>query len=131
MNERQRAAVMEYLEECSDSEIMGVVSTIVNYSGDCEYLEWFEMYMFNDLMQDRTPLQIAEEVASAGNDFDPDDSYFRWDSCGSLVSSNSIEYDKYDLEDIIDALDSMPYRYLPSDIQNILDDNEDEEDEEE
>ena len=130
MNDKQRDAVLEYLEDCGSEDIKDIVGTVQSYIGGLEDLEWFYMEEFDTFMEDKLPLQIAIEVNNAGGDFDPDDRYFHWNSMGNLVSSDTIEYDKYDLDDIIDGLDSMNYRDLPREIQEILDENEDDEEDE-
>ena len=137
MNDKQREAVKEYLEDCNDNEMMEVVSAINSYSGGLEELEYFDMAMFDEFMDGKKPLEIAQEVSRAGDDFDPYEKYFRWDSCGNLISADSIEYDDYELDDIIDAIDDVPRRELPAKLRGILRDNdyydedEDEEDDDE
>lgn len=131
MNEKQRGALWEYIEDCSDSDVMYLVSCIQGYNGSLEGLEWFDMCEFDTFFCDKTPLQIAQEVSEAGDAFNPDDKYFHWDSCGDLESADHIEYDKYNIEDIIDAIESIPQQHLPKDVVDILSEYEDEDDDEE
>lgn len=130
MNDKQRNAVLEYLEDCASENIKDTVFTVQCHVGGLEDLEWFYMEEFDMFMDGKLPLQIAIEVCNAGDDFNPYDRYFHWDSMGNLVSSDTIEYDKYDLDDIIDGLESMNYRDLPRGIQEILDENADDEEDE-
>lgn len=127
MNDKQRDAVLGYLEDCASEDIKDIVFTVQCHVGGLEDLEWFYMEEFDMFMDGELPLQIACVVYAADDDFNPYERYFHWDSMGNLVSSDTIEYDKYDLDDIIDGLDSMNYRDLPQTIQTILDENEDDE----
>lgn len=127
-NDKEIDALREFLEDCEDYEVLLVINTCRGLKGSLEDLNWMEMYMFDELYQENTPLQIAIDVSDAGNDFDPTDNYFRFDCCGNLESAVNIELSDYEITDIIDALDNLNYSDLPDCIKEVLREVEDNDD---
>lgn len=127
-SDKQVEAIRNYLEDCDTSELLSVIHTCRSINGFLEDMDWLEMCMFDELYQEKTPLQIAIDVSDAGNDFDPYDDYFRFDSCGNLESSDTIELDSYEINDVIDALDSLNYKDLPESIKDVLKEAEEDDD---
>lgn len=128
MNEKQREAILEYLNDCDDEEILNIVRDINSYNGDCDNLVWYDMeYEFDELCDGMKPWEVAR--ACYYGDFNPTHDYWHYDGYGNFESTDYFNYDESDKEDIIDAIEHIPYRYLPDEIQQILDDNEDEGDE--
>ena len=130
MNNKQYDAIMEYLDDLDDSDILSLVRDINGYDGSLESLEWFEMeYEFDELLSGMSPWDIARAVAYG--DFVPGHDYWRWNGYGNLESTDWLDYDESDKDEIINAIDNLPYRYIPDEIRNILDENEDDGEEEE
>ena len=130
MNNKQYDAIMEYLDDLDDRDILSLVRDINGYDGSLESLEWFEMeYEFDDLLSGMSPWDIARAVAYG--DFAPGHDYWRWNAYGNLESTDWLDYDESDKDEIINAIDNLPYRYVPDEIRNILDENEDDGEEEE
>ena len=130
MNEKQREAILEYLNDCNDEEILSIVRDINGYNGECENLEWFDMeYEFDELCGGMKPWDIAR--ACYYGDFNPAHDYWPYDGYGNFESTDYLDYDESDKEDIIDAIEHIPYGYLSDDIQNILDENEENDEESE
>lgn len=128
MNEKQREAILDFLNDCNDEGILNIVRDINGYSGDYDNLVWYDMeYEFDELCDGMKPWEIAR--ACYYGDFNPTHDYWRYDGYGNFESTDYLDYDESDKEDIVNAIENIPYSYLPNDIQQILDDNEGEGDE--
>lgn len=58
------------------------------------------------------------------------DNYFRFDDLGNFESCNVIELDNYDIDAMIEAVETIPESCVPSDIKDIIEEAEEEEEEE-
>lgn len=127
MNDKQREAILDFLNDCNDEEILNIIRDINGYSGDYDNLVWYDMEEFDELCDSMKPWEVAR-ACFYGN-FNPTHSYWRYNAYGNFESTDWLDYDESDKEDIIDAIEHIPYSYLPDNIQNILDENGESEDE--
>lgn len=121
-----REKLREYLEDCSDQELLSVIRDVNSHNGACEDLLWYDMYLFDEFMDGKKPREIAELICSG--EFDIDEKYFRYDSCGDLESCDIIELDDYEISDIIDELLDMPLSQLSGEVKFLLMEGDDDED---
>ena len=132
MKENTFEAIHEFLNGADTETILSIIREINGYNGSLEDMEWYDMEEFDELLESRTPWEIAR--ACYYGDFCPMHGYFKWNSYGNLESTDFINLDDSDIQEILEAINSIPYQYLPSDIQFIIDEyengNDDEEEEE-
>lgn len=128
MNDKIKKAIREYLEEASSQTILDLVNEIYNHTGELSDLVWENMENFNEYCQDIEPHKIANWIFYG--DFRPNDDYFRFDSLGNFESCSVIELDNYDIDEIIEAIETIPENCIPSDIKDIIEEAEEEEEEE-
>lgn len=122
LNDKTKNAIREFLEEADCQTIFDLVNEIYNCNGELSDLVWEDMENFNECCQDMEPHKIAACIFYG--DFRPNDNYFRFDSLGNFESCDYIELDNYDIDEIIEAVETMPERYIPSDIKNIIEEEE-------
>ena len=115
-------ALTDYLEGLSDEDLVGVVSELNSYNDSLGTDEWMEMDSFDDVCCGMSPTQVAMRIYYG--DFNPNNKYFRFDGYANFEST---DYPDYDTDDIIEAIDNIPYQYLPSEIQSVMDNVEEEE----
>ena len=91
--------IIEYLKD--DPELLNNCMELVDQETGClgEY-KIYPMEMFDDLMSDQTPLEIAEQVSNGSdyrnNDFNTGRKYFYWSlQTGYLVSTDDPSYEDY------------------------------------
>lgn len=125
LNNKTKNAIREFLEEADSQTIFYLVNEIYLCNGELSHLVWEDMESFDELCQGMEPHKIANCVFYG--EFCPNDNYFRFDDLGNLESCDYIELDNYDIEEIIEAVETMPERYIPSDIKNIIEEEEEEE----
>lgn len=127
MNTKQIEAIKAYLnEDCNDEEIFGLVRDINSYDGSLECLAWEDIDSFDELHSHMKPWEIAR--ACFFGDFNPTHRYWKYDGYGNFESTDYLDFDETNIDEIIEAIDNISYSYLPSEIQEILDENEEGED---
>lgn len=130
MTEKQTNALKVYLTDYyPDDEILTLVRDINYYDGSLESLFWENMDSFDELCEGMKAWEIAR--ACFYGDFNPNHNYWRGDGYGNFESVDYVSFDESKIEEIIEAIDNIPYKYLPSEIQTVLDENEEDEEEEE
>lgn len=125
--------IRELLENDNDifTEAIEELDSWNGYLGDDRY---FGMYDFDELMQGKTPSEIAQEVWNGG--FNPNDDYFRFTIYG-VESDCYKDYSDYLDDYFIDELiNCYPHLCINSDLEALLEDYDyaddfDEEEEEE
>ena len=122
LNDKTKNAIREFLEEADSQTIFDLVNEIYNCNGELSDLVWEDMESFDEYCQSMEPHKIARCIFYG--EFCPNDNYFRFDDLGNLESCNYIELDNYDIDEIIEAVETMPERYIPSDIKNIIEEEE-------
>lgn len=121
--------IKSYLEELNGSEVLSIVREINSYNGALESLTWESMEDFDELCGNMKPWEVAR--ACYFGDFNPTHKFFRWNAYGNFESTDYLEFDSYDFDEIVETCSDMPYSYLPTEIQFIYDEFEEEENEEE
>ena len=129
MKENTFETIHEFLNRANTETILSIIREINGYNGSLEDMKWYDMEEFDELLEGKTPWEIAR--ACYYGSFCPADGYFKWNGYGNLESTDFINLDDSDIQEILEAIDSIPYRYLPSDIQFIIDECENRNDEEE
>ena len=118
--------IKDLLENMSESKLY----TIANeYFDKTEYYDdrIYDMEEFDEIMNGMSPSDIALKIFYG--DFRPNDHYFKFDGCANFQSFDYIS-DEVDLEEIADYIVDNDEDFDNSDIREILDE-ENEEDEEE
>ena len=118
--------IKDLLENMSESQLYTIVNEYfdkTNYYDDRIY----DMDEFDEIMSGMSPSDIALKIFYG--DFRPNDHYFKFDGCANFQSFDYIS-DEVDLEEIADYIVDNDEDFDNSDIREILDE-ENEEDEEE
>ena len=118
--------IKDLLENMSESQLYIIAN---EYSDKTNYYDdrIYDMDEFDEIMDGMSPWNIATKIFYG--DFRPNDNYFRFDGCANLESFDYIS-DEIDLEEIADYIIDNDEDFDNSDIREILDE-ENEEDEEE
>lgn len=124
LKDKTKNAIREYLEDSSSSILFDLVNEIHRYNGELSHLVWEDMESFDELCQGMEPHKIANCIFYG--EFCPNDNYFRFDDLGNLESCDYIELDDYDIDEIIEVVEAMPENYIPSDIKDIIEEEEEE-----
>ena len=118
--------IKDLLENMSESKLF----TIYNeYLDKTEYYDdrIYDMEEFDEIMSGMSPSDIALKIFYG--DFRPNDHYFKFDGCANFQSFDYIS-DEVDLEEIADYIVDNDEDFNNSDIREILDEeNEEDEDE--
>lgn len=125
LKDKTKNAIREYLEDSSSSILFDLVNEIHRYNGELSHFVWEDMENFDELCQGMEPHKIANCIFYG--EFCPNDNYFRFDDLGNLESCDYIELDDYDIDEIIEVVEAMPENYIPSDIKDIIEEEEEEE----
>lgn len=111
-----------------DEMLIDVVREINSWDGSLRQLDYLNMDEFDDILYGTQPIDLAFTIHN-GN-FNPNDDYFIFNEDGNLESesrSGVLEEMKDYIDDVIERLiDLQDNLYLPQEVQDIL--NEDEED---
>lgn len=124
LKDKTKNAIREYLEDSSSSTLFDLVNEIHRYNGELSHLVWEDMENFDEMCQGMEPHKIANCIFYG--EFCPNDNYFRFDDSGNLESCDYIELDDYDIDEIIEVVEAMPENYIPSDIKDIIEEEEEE-----
>ena len=79
-------AITTYVENLSKGELVELLQHMDAYDGcfaDCVY---YDMDVFDEFLDGYTPMEIAQMIFF-GDDFNPNDDYFRFNAYGNLESS--------------------------------------------
>lgn len=129
LNVKQENAIRDFLREQTDDNILSIVKEINGWNGQLEDLTWYDIeYEFNELMDGIEPWEVAR--ATFYGEFNPTHSYWRYNAYGNFESIDCLNYDNDDIEEIIEALYSIPYEDFPDDIKELLEDIESEDEDE-
>ena len=124
LNDKTKKAIREFLKEADSQTIFDLVNEIHWCNGELSDLVWENMENFNEYCQYMEPHKIANCIFYGK--FCPDDNYFRFDNLGNFESCDYIVLDNYDIDEIIEAVEMIPERYIPSDFKDIIEENEEE-----
>lgn len=99
-------AIKSYVEHLSGDDLAVLLQHMNAYDGCFDYASYYDMDEFDELMSNYNPMQIAQMIYF-GDDFNPNDEYFRFNAYGNLESANwrDVEAEAEDLvDDILDHL---------------------------
>ena len=109
-------------------ESVELVQSINSYNGSLENLELYDVDVFDELMgeyvRSEGAWQFACRVAFGRFNPSPFSDYFGFDGYGNLVSYSRYEYEEIlrdSIDEIMEAIESVPPRYLPDWIKEYLD----------
>lgn len=122
LNDKVKKAIREYLKETDSNSLFSIINDIYNETGELESLVWNYMDEFDEMCSGMEPHKIANCIFYG--DFRPNDNYFRFDNLGNFESCDYIELDNYDIDEIIEAVETMPEMSIPSDIKDIIEEEE-------
>lgn len=129
LNVKQENAIKDFLTGQTHDHILDIVREINGWDGQLEHLTWYDMDEFNELTNGMEPWDIARAVFFG--EFNPTYDYWRFNAYGNLESTDYLSYDYSDIEEIIEALYSIPWENFPDDIKELLEDIESEDEDEE
>lgn len=126
MKQTTEEKILDYLNDMDDSDFNTLAE---EYLEENSYFDdiYRPMDEFDSFMEGKTPSDIAITLACAGSDFNINDEYFRFDGYANPVSANEFDYrDDINMRDFVNWL--MDGNGSPdSDLQDIIDDGDDEE----
>ena len=73
-------------------ELLEMVQEVNSYNGDLEYLEFYDMECFNELMNGLEPDELARRIFFG--DFNPNHDYFEFNGYGNLESLSVYDVEK-------------------------------------
>lgn len=126
LNRKEKIEIMkELLDNLGESELWSVhwsYCDVHHYEDD----RIFDMCLFDEDYADSSPLTIASAVYNG--EFDPNDSYYKYDGYGNLKSGSI--WDLVDTEELAKDIVDTENWYDNNEIQEQLEEWEEEEDEE-
>lgn len=99
-------AIRNYVEHLMGDDLAVLLQRMNAYDGCFDYASYYDMDEFDALMSNYNPMQIAQMIYF-GDDFNPNDEYFRFNAYGNLESANwgDVVAEAEDLvDDILDHL---------------------------
>lgn len=121
-------AIKSYVEQLSGDDLANLLQHMNAYDGCFAEATYYDMDEFDELMSNYNPMQIALMIYF-GDDFNPNDDYFRFDAYGNLESADwrDVVVEAKDLvEDIIDYLVNYYSGDTPwPDLDDIVDSDDD------
>lgn len=106
MTMTREQAIRNYVEQLIGDDLAQLLQYMHAYDGCFEEAIYYDMDEFDDFMSNYTPMEIAQMIYF-GDDFNPNDDYFRFNAYGNLESLNwgDVVAEAEDLvDDIIDHL---------------------------
>ena len=106
MNMTREQAIRTYVEHLMGDDLVVLIHHMNAYDGCFVESTYHDMDVFDEFLDGYTPMEIAQMIFF-GDDFNPNDDYFRFDAYGNLESANwgDVEAEAEDLkDDIIDHL---------------------------
>ena len=120
--------IKNYLLENME-EVQGIVAEINSWNGSLEHLEFLDMEELDIYLEGLTPTEILNKMYYGK--FNPNDEYFKFNGYANLESFNLWEIEeeyKIYINDIVEALmESYTHIYIPDELSDILEPEEDEE----
>ena len=126
MKQTTEEKILNYLNDMDDPDFNTLAE---EYLEENSYFDdiYRPMDEFDSFTEGKTPSDIARDLQCSGDAFNINDEYFRFDGYGNPVSANEFDYrDDINLNDFVNWL--MDGNGSPdSDLQDIIDGEEDEE----
>ena len=95
-------AIKSYVEQLSGDDLAILLQHMNGYDGCFEESTYYDMDEFDEFLSNCTPSEIARMIFF-GDDFNPNDEYFRFNAYGNLESAicRDVEAEAEDLKDDI------------------------------
>lgn len=106
MTMTREEAIRNYVEHLMGDDLAVLLQHMNAYDGCFEESTYYDMDEFDELMSNYNPMQIAQMIYF-GDDFNPNDDYFRFNAYGNLESADwrDVVAEAEDLvDDILDHL---------------------------
>lgn len=106
MTMTREQAIRNYVETISNAELVELLQHMNAYDSCFDDAIYYDMDSFDEILDGYTPMEIAQMIWF-GNDFNPNNDYFRFNAYGNLESADwrDVEVEAEDLkDDIIDHL---------------------------
>ena len=102
MTMTREQAIRTYVENLSKGELVELLQHMNAYDGCFEDCIYYDMTDFDDFMSNHTVMEIAQMIYF-GNDFNPNNDYFRFNAYGNLESANWYDVEA-EAEDLVDEI---------------------------
>lgn len=99
-------AISNYVEHLNGDDLVYLLQHMTSYDGCFDDAIYYDMDEFDEFLSNATPSEIAQMIFF-GDDFNPNDEYFRFNAYGNLESADwhDVVAEAEDLvDDIIDHL---------------------------
>ena len=87
MTMTREQAITTYVKTISNAERVELMQHMSFYDGSFEDVLYYDMEEFDELMSNHSPMEIAQMI-HFGDNFNPNDDYFRFDAYGNLESAD-------------------------------------------
>lgn len=95
-------AIRVFIKHLNGYDIANIIESIASYSGEFSDLEWLPMYMLNECLEGKSPVEILGMVSDG---FNVNDDYFRYDAYGRISSANDYMREREALEYVEEVID--------------------------
>lgn len=115
-----KSLVVSALEELSANDVHAIAQECNSYDGSCESFCWF--YFDDDFFDTffyRKPMEAALAVHFGNINWS--DEWIRFNSYGNLISTGFLDYDRWELEEIAEAIiDLRDHICLPAELDDLF-----------
>lgn len=112
--------ITNYLEE-NEQEFICLIEDLDGWNGYLNGDRWEDMELLDDYLCNEKPYDLIILGRNSGNDFYPNDNYFRFDVYGNLESTNYKDYSDYISDYFIDDIIENYQRLdIPGDLDPLL-----------
>lgn len=94
-------AIRNYVEQLNGDDLTYLLQHMNGYDGCFEEATYYDMDEFDEVLSDRTPLEIARMIFYG--DFNPHSEYFRFNAYGNLESADWPDI-VAEAEDLVDEI---------------------------
>ena len=95
-------AISVFIKHLDGYDIASIIESIASYKGEFADLVWLPMYMLNECLEGKSPVEILEMI---NDGFNVNDDYFRYDAYGRIDSANEYTRSKEALEHVEEVID--------------------------
>ena len=102
MTMTREQAIRTYVENLSKDDLVVLLQHMNGYDGCFEDCVYYDMAEFDEFMSNYSPMEIAQMIFF-GDNFNPNDDYFRFNAYGNLESANWYDLEA-EAEDLVDDI---------------------------
>jgi len=103
-------AITTYVENLIGDDLAYLLQHINAYDGNFEDCVYYDMDEFDEFMYGHTPTEIAQMIYF-GDDFNPNDDYFRFNAYGNLESADWRDVVNVAEDLVVDIIDHLINSY--------------------